>query len=335
MRRNEGVAGERPRRSARSGWWWAAGIVVVVAVVLGFADILGIARAPIVAGVLAPRNAVTVATGVGALIALVVTSVPSVRRIALPFAAALAVATAISAPIVLARGVVEGRPAALAGAQVRMLSWNINGDLVSAETIAAEAASVHANVVVLPDISTAERPSLVEAFARHHITMAPEKVRGDEVMVLTDAALRRSDVTSVGSPAHSATLALHPSDPGQPTLLALHAPQPTLRGNADWRAELAWVTDQCSKGDTIVAGDFNATLDELGESGLGGCRDAAASAHAASVGSWPTAVPTWLAMPIDHIFVTPDWKVDSFTVLTDQDSSGARHRPVLAVLTRR
>jgi endonuclease/exonuclease/phosphatase family metal-dependent hydrolase len=40
-------------------------------------------------------------------------------------------------------------------------------------------------------------------------------------------------------------------------------------------------------------------------------------------------------MPIDHVLVTPQWKVDSFTVLTDRDESGARHRPIFAVLSRR
>ena len=320
---------------ARAGWWWAAGVIVAVAMVLGFADILGIARAPIVAGVLGPRNALTIAAGAGALIVLAVSLIRRVRFVALPLAVALAVTTAISAPIVLARGVVNAQPAPRADGQLRILSWNTNGDLVAPQTIAAEAASLRANVIVLPAVDAGEKSAVIKAFASRHRVMVANSVPGDEVLVLTDASLARHDTASVGEPAGSATLVLHPENAGEPALVALHADQPTLRGNAAWRAELAWVAQQCSRGDAIVAGDFNATLDELGDGGLGACRDAATSVHAGSVGSWPTAVPTWLAMPLDHILVTPDWQVDSFTVLTDADGSGARHRPVFAVVSRR
>jgi endonuclease/exonuclease/phosphatase (EEP) superfamily protein YafD len=317
-------------------WWWAAGVLVAGAVVLNFAGFLGIARLPIVAGLLGPRNAVTTAAGVGALVVLGFAFMRPIRHIAVPLAVALAVIVAISSPIVLARGVVNGRPAPAEDTQVRILSWNINGDLVSPETVAAEAARVQANVVVLPDVDASDEAAIVDAFALRNITMVPnaERDHGVEVLVLTEASLGRQDTAIPGEPASSATMALRPADPRQPAIVALHADQPTLRGNADWRAELRWVSDQCGRGSTIVAGDFNATLDELGPAGLGSCQDAAATAHAGSVGSWPTAVPTWLAMPIDHILVTPDWAVDSFTVLTDADHSGARHRPVFAVLSR-
>ncbi|WP_426518445.1 endonuclease/exonuclease/phosphatase family protein [Diaminobutyricibacter sp. McL0618] len=328
------MADDRAGRQ-RGGWWWAAGVIVAVAMVLGFADILGVARVPIIAGVLGPRNALTIAAGVGALVALAVSLIRPVRFVALPLAVALAVTTAISAPIVLARGVANTQPALSGQGQLRILSWNTNGDLVAPQTIAAEATSLRANVIVLPAIDEREKSAVVDAFASRHLAMVASSVPGDEVLVLTDASLGRRDTTGAGEPVGSQTLVLHPDDKGQPALVALHADQPTLRGNAAWRDELAWVADECSRGDAIVAGDFNATLDELGDGGLGACRDAAAVVHAGSVGSWPTAVPTWLAMPLDHILVTPDWQVDSFTVLTDADGSGARHRPVFAVLSRR
>nr|WP_240148405.1 endonuclease/exonuclease/phosphatase family protein [Diaminobutyricibacter tongyongensis] len=259
------------------------------------------------------------------------------RFIALPIAVALAVVVAISAPIVLARGVANGQPAAVGDGQLRILSWNTNGDLIPPEAIAAEAASVRANVVVLPEIDSADEGAIVEAFGRHHLSMLPQSARGHgvEVLVLTDASLGRRDSANAGAPVGSATLALHPADPGQPALVALHADQPALRGNGNWRAELGWVAEQCRHGSVIVAGDFNATLDEFGSSGLGPGTDAATTAHAGSVGTWPTTVPTWLAMPIDHILVTPDWRVDSFSVLTGADGSGARHRPVFAVISPR
>jgi endonuclease/exonuclease/phosphatase family metal-dependent hydrolase len=83
-----------------------------------------------------------------------------------------------------------------------------------------------------------------------------------------------------------------------------------------------------------VVGDFNASIDDFGGPTLGSCIDAAWQRDGASVGTWSTKLPTLLAMPIDHVLLTPSvGEVTSFTVLTDQDDSGARHRPVMAVIT--
>jgi endonuclease/exonuclease/phosphatase family metal-dependent hydrolase len=118
-------------------------------------------------------------------------------------------------------------------------------------------------------------------------------------------------------------------------LVALHAAQPALRGNGVWRRELDRAAAACGDPHAVVVGDLNATLDDLGAPALGGCRDAAALRSAAGLGTWPTAVPPVLAMPIDHVLVGRDWTVRSFTVLTAEDASGARHRPILAVLAPR
>jgi endonuclease/exonuclease/phosphatase family metal-dependent hydrolase len=118
-------------------------------------------------------------------------------------------------------------------------------------------------------------------------------------------------------------------------VVALHAAIPAAGGNALWRAELARAAEACRDPRTVVVGDFNGTIDDFGAAGLGDCRDAAALRGAASLGTWPTGVPPVLAMPIDHVLVGADWAVDRFSVLTSEDASGGRHRPILAVLTPR
>jgi endonuclease/exonuclease/phosphatase (EEP) superfamily protein YafD len=125
---------------------------------------------------------------------------------------------------------------------------------------------------------------------------------------------------------------LLPRRHGLPRLVALHAAQPALRGNADWNADLRWVAAQCRRADVIAVGDFNATLDTFGGAALGGCRDAASLAGAASLGTWPTAVPPLLGMPLDHVLLGSGWRLDGYSVLHGEDGSGARHRPVLAVV---
>ena len=39
-----------------------------------------------------------------------------------------------------------------------------------------------------------------------------------------------------------------------------------------------------------------------------------------------------LPPPIDHVLATPNWRFTGFRVLTDEDSAGSDHRPVLARL---
>ena len=59
----------------------------------------------------------------------------------------------------------------------------------------------------------------------------------------------------------------------------------------------------CESPDVVVVGDFNGTLDDFGGPRIGGCRDAAALRGDAALGTWPTAVPPLLAMPIDHVLL--------------------------------
>jgi len=94
---------------------------------------------------------------------------------------------------------------------------------------------------------------------------------------------------------------VRPSDPALPTFVALHAAIPALDGNTRWRLERDLVRSACGDADVVVAGDFNGTLDDLGD--VGGCRDAAAERSAADVGIWPTGVPPLLGIPIDHVLV--------------------------------
>jgi endonuclease/exonuclease/phosphatase (EEP) superfamily protein YafD len=305
--------------------------------VLNFADILRIARMPVLAGLTGPRNAVTAGTVLVGVIGVALAVVRRARFVVVPIVVALLVSAAISTPIVMARGLVNAEPAPARPDQLRILSWNTNGALVTPSAIASAAATVHANVVVLPDISSGDQQGILDAFAGYQLPMKPRSVpaSGAKVLVLISSQLDRPDAVSAGMDMMSRSLVVRPTDSTLPTFVAIHAEKPTLSSTASWNADLAWVSDLCRSENVIAIGDFNATLDSFGGDRLGRCQDAATSVDAGSVGTWPTAVPTWLAMPIDHVLVTPQWKVDSFTVLTDRDESGARHRPIFAVLSRR
>ncbi len=314
-------------------------MLLVVALSLCFASTIGIERLPIIATLIEPRNAVTIAAVLlGALGSLAAVLLRSVRRVLLPLALAVLLAGAVSALVAFHRGFADPRPAAVAVSQLRVLSWNTNGELVGPGTVARVAETEHANVIVLPEVASRTGGRAYVAALQHDgLVMRAYSPRGAgvvETLVLVSTALGeyRDDVRH--GPDASRSAELIPLTPGLPTIVALHAAQPSFGDVDRWKKDLEWVTAQCRRGSVVAAGDFNATVDGVGSAQLARCRDAASERAGASVGSWPTALPTWVAMPIDHVLASPDWHIDSFTVITTEDHSGARHRPVLAVVTR-
>ncbi|TNM59473.1 endonuclease/exonuclease/phosphatase family protein [Streptomyces sp. NP160] len=325
---------------------WARALAVLIAAsgaVLFLAPMLGWERWHLVAATLPARSGLTTAAVVG----LLLTAGASVRRSwrapAIPLAASLALVTALHAPVVIARGTTTEPVAAPAPGQLRVLEWNTNGALVTPDVVAQLAQEQQADVVVLPQRALKDGNwGFRRAFNRAGYPMKRASA-GDyraQVSVWMTADLAPHYRYAYGpDPEKSVALIPVPAgDPdavGLPAILALHAPWPVGSTMDAWRRDLDWVTDLCSTGSpVVVAGDFNASIDDFGGATLGNCIDAAWQRDGASVGTWSTRLPTLLAMPIDHVLLTPSaGEVASFTVLTDQDGSGARHRPVMAVIT--
>jgi endonuclease/exonuclease/phosphatase (EEP) superfamily protein YafD len=312
--------------------------VLLLGLALQLAGPLGLGRLPVVAALVAPRNAVTAGFAVLALLLLLLCLRRGMRRLALPAGVALVLVAVAGLQIGAGRGTRVETAAPPAPGTIRILSWNTNGDLVTARTVARLAAREHADVVVLPEIAPEENgPDWIPAFAAVGlpVTAVPPI---DSGTVATEALVsdRLPPYRGGGGwPDERATSAIvRPTDPRLPVIVALHAAQPSLSGNGLWNAELDRIAAACVSPDVVVIGDLNGTLDDFGGPSIGGCRDAAALRGAAALGTWPTAVAPLLAMPIDHVLVGSRWRVRSFSVLTSEDDSGARHRPILAVLAR-
>ncbi|HEY0374994.1 MAG TPA: endonuclease/exonuclease/phosphatase family protein [Amnibacterium sp.] len=315
------------------------GLVLLGGLALQTAGLVGLGRLPVVAALVAPRGAETAVLLLAAALLLLVAIGRRLRPVALPVAAALLIAGVVGLVPAAARGWTAESAGPPRAGTVRVLSWNINGDLVPPSTIARLAAREHADLVVLPQIAPEEHgAAYLPAFrsAGLPVTAAPPIGTGPRatvVLVATSAGRYRSDAPWPA--AADSWVTVRPADPRLPVVVALHAAIPAAGGNAQWRAEMARATLACRDPRTIVVGDFNGTIDDFGGPGLGGCRDAAAARGAASLGTWPTALPPVLAMPIDHVLVGRSWTVERFSVLTSEDRSGARHRPILAVLAPR
>lgn len=313
-------------------------VVLLVAVLsVEFAAVLGIARLPVVAGLVGARNAETLAlAGLGVVLLVAGLTVGRSRPMLALLALAALVGAACSVPVVIARGSADDDPAGARPRSLRVLSWNINGVLVSPDTVARLAARERADVVVLPEITAADTGRMYPpafAAAGLHMQLFPALTRhAVETIVFVGDDVGRYSPAVGHSTDRDRSAALTPVTAGLPRIVAIHAAQPSLLDNPQWRSDLDWVEQQCRDPNTIAVGDFNATLDSFGADHLGGCTDGAASRHAASVGTWPTRLPVWAGMPLDHVLTGTGWTTRSFTVLRSEDGSGARHRPILAVV---
>ncbi|PZE24903.1 hypothetical protein DEJ02_14475 [Curtobacterium sp. MCLR17_042] len=315
-------------------------IVLLVGAVLGAVFVaapwLAVGRAPVLAAVLPARSLVSaglVAAGVAlVLVAVVLRRTRAVRLVAASLGAVLLVVAVANTAVLGVRGW-DVRPVDGARGALRVFEWNTNGGLVGAQGIARAALTARADVVVLPDAGDRRAATAVaRAMGQYG---RPVRVfmggAGAQVAVLVGADRASGASMSPGvDPVNTMTV----SGPSIPTIVAVHAPQPFVRGLAGWRTDLRWVGEQCGRdADVVVSGDFNGSVDSFDGGGPGSCRDAASTVHAAGLGTWPTWLDPRLAMPIDHTLVDPSaGVVRSWSVLTSQDDSGARHRPTLTVV---
>lgn len=123
----------------------------------------------------------------------------------------------------------------------------------------------------------------------------------------------------------------------RPTIVGIHTVAPAGDGTrAGWLSSVSAAAAQCTEqGDaTIVAGDFNATLDHEPMRDLTGCSDVASTTGTGGLATWPTSSRTaLLGTTIDHVIVNrTTWLPQASKVL---DVEGSDHRAVVAVVSPR
>lgn len=291
----------------------------------------------------------TVALAVSVLLILFV--VAALWRRARRFAGSLALVflafAAIGLAVLSLRGFGSDAEAEKGAGDITVLAWNTLGDAPGAATIAELANSVDADVVSLPETSAqtgSDVAALMSAAGRPMTAITSSfdlisKSRSTTLLISADLGSYTRQ-TDRGDTSTLPTVIATPDDGTGPVLIAAHpiAPLPSEMGN--WRDDLSWLSTVCT-GDTIVAGDFNATLDHLSRladgpgTDFGQCVDAAAASGNGAVGTWPSDVPALLGTPIDHVMATSGWSVTSSRVIHQQDNSGSDHRPVVATLSPR
>ena len=329
----------------------SAAVILLVAAVLLIAawpQLLGIQREAGVVQATTMRGLLTAVALLGAvLFTLIALASRGVRRFAGAIALLLLVFAGIQLAVLSTRGTGDGAFETKAPGDLTVLSWNTLGDTPPVSTTVELVVAEDAEIVVLPETSV-EYAQLVAdelAVAGSPMQVIPlsydlvSKARSTMVLISDELGEYARDDSKGGTDTLPSVLAV-PVDGSGPVIVGAHPVAPVPGEMAAWRQGLDWLAARCAGENVILAGDLNSTLDHYtgldaasdASGGLGGCRDAARLTGSAAVGTWPTALPTLLGAPIDHVMATPNWDVVGFRVITSLDGARSDHRPVVAQL---
>lgn len=308
----------------------AAGVVLLAPAVFGVSTVIGPAQLVALRGV----TAVGVAIGAGVLLLVAVVLRLVRQRIAWVVVPALVlVACAVAqVGVGVARSVSPG--ASSARSDLVVAGFNTEHGLVSDADFVAFVRGSGIQVVMMPETDATRAAALQRALARAGLAFQRFGVQvGDTASsattLLVDRRLGtyrqvRAAATTLGS------VAAVPVDGDGPRFVAVHTnpPIPNAADMGRWEHDVPAGLSGC-RGDAVVAGDFNATVDHALFAPPAGCRDAESSTT--STATWPTSTPPWLGGAIDHVLATDQWRAVRTEVRT---LGGSDHRAIVAHLHR-
>lgn len=213
---------------------------------------------------------------------------------------------------------------------IRILSWNTDQDKVTQSDLIHLFDRVHADVIVLPEYFSVLAKTQLGEWARAH-DMQILSWENSAASILISKRLGIYTVDSQKAPLWAGFVA-EPSTKTSPRFIIAHLQQPGLSNTELWKKHLSWVARACNTPESIVVGDLNATLGNIGASNLGGCSDSASLLKIVSTATWPTSLPGALGATIDHVMIGRKWKPVRYTVVQRFDQSGSDHRPIMVDL---
>ena len=330
----------------------AAAVLVVAAlslVIAAWPQLFGLQHTAFVAQIVSLRG-LAIACSLLCIVALLFVALLSraFRRFCASLGLVLLVFVAVSAAVLATRGFGDTSFQKKGPADITVLSWNTLGDTPGAEAIAKLALDTGADVVSLPETTSETAIAVAQLMkaqgkamwvhSQHYDLIS--KARSTSLLMSVDLGQYSVDTDHRTTNVLPTVVAV-PADGSGPTIIAVHAVAPIPGQLNHWKLDLRWLADACDGGNTIMAGDFNSTIDHFSGlaatpgAALGNCFDAATSTKNAAVGTWPVALPPLLGAPIDHVMATSDWQVTGMRVIESQDASGSDHRPIVVQLSRR
>ena len=311
-----------------------AGVVGMCAVFVLAPDVLRLERFAPFAEMLALRP-------MGAVcLLLVAVGIVVARPAWWPSAAALAaIALAAVVFVLFSRVVPLGSARALSTAPgqptLSVLSFNVFDGQADVPSLGHTITAERPDLVVLPEAGERYRQLLLTSIGGlgyHSWTNGrPQEPDVDGVVVLAAPSMGALRAQVLDKHTKFAWIELTGGRLGAVRLVAVHTAAPVSGSVPAWRADLAALAMWCQHTTTpvVLAGDFNATLDHRELRSLG-CTDVAAAVGRGLTGTWPTSLPTWLGVQIDHVLVGGGITPSSARVL---DLPGSDHRAVLARVT--
>jgi endonuclease/exonuclease/phosphatase (EEP) superfamily protein YafD len=270
--------------------------------------------------------------GVTALVVLLLVVMVFERRV-LPFVAGLLAVLLVGVGMTLPRVVPDPVPAG--GTPLRVLAFNTYEGEADVHELAAliEAQRPDAAAIVEagPDFAEELGPLVEPLGYRVH----PSRNRGEDVENVTAVVSDRlGDVDfDVGSDTTAFPyVEVTGGALGTLRFVAFHSVAPVPGDVPEWNADMAMLSRWCAGSTpTVVAGDFNATLDHSAlRAGTSGCGDAAAQRGAGLVSTWgPTPRLRRIGPQIDHVFATAGITAEVFDV---HDIRGSDHRAITTTL---
>ncbi|EOT44386.1 endonuclease/exonuclease/phosphatase family protein [Enterococcus columbae] len=137
-----------------------------------------------------------------------------------------------------------------------------------------------------------------------------------------------------GEPYYAGFFATPPANHSEsPYILLAHIQRPEFGiGTSWWQKHMEWAKEKSIYENMIAAGDFNATLGNIGGHQLGELEDMAYALNQNQAGTWPTFLPAFLGAPIDHIFIGKAYKPIWFGVLNTSKKSD--HRAIFGIVEK-
>ena len=216
---------------------------------------------------------------------------------------------------------------------ITVLSYNTLGGQTSMDDLAPVAADNGVDVIVLTETSTQSAEALAGRLSQNGPTFSvyssgadPNNPEIESTAILVSSALGEY---RQGPDLGLSWGSVHLRSTGDgPDIIGVHPVAPVREFQDKWKAEITAIYEQCSGAqNTIMAGDFNSTIDHMHATGAE-C-SSALDGFVGGYGTWPASVPGILGSPIDNVYT--DWTTKSATVV---QVGGSDHRGVLVRLAR-
>lgn len=326
-----------PHRGAREvlRYLVAVAFTLVVAVSTVPDLIFGIDRRSPFAQLVSFRPVVLI--GVLALLALLTVMLRFDRRV-WPFVSGTLVVLLVGAGMTLPRAFAEPLPTG--GTPLKVLAFNAYEGQADLDALAALIRTDRPDLMSFPEAGSrfaARLAPLIEPLGyRLHSTTGKGRNDVDNVTAAVSDRLGNVDVQIGRDTSTFPYVDITGGTLGPLHFVAFHSVAPVPGSVPKWVADMNLLTEWCGGGTpAIIAGDFNATLDNSPlRAGTVGCGDAAAQRGDGLIPTWGpysagTGVRAVAGPQIDHVFGTAGIAAETFAV---HDVPGSDHRAVTSTL---